>query len=95
MVLFYKLVGAYERKIREDKFGGCKKSFSWLRQKVYKKIDADGRDAEDTGADLPTGCRRVPARHRIQFEATEYSYSIRYSIRIRNVEDIRFDIRFE
>ena len=27
----------------------------------------------------------------IEFEATEYSYSIRHSIRIRNFEDIRFD----
>ena len=31
---------AYVHKIREDKFGGCKKSFSWLGQKVNKKIDA-------------------------------------------------------
>ena len=31
----------------------------------------------------------------IEFEATEYSYSIRYSIRIQNFKNIRFDIRFE
>ena len=30
-----------------DKFGDCKKSFSWLGQKVNKKIDAD-----DSGTDL-------------------------------------------
>ena len=54
MILFCKLVYAYDRKICEDKFGGWKKSFS-----VF------------------------------EFEATEYS------IRIRNFEDIQFDIRFE
>ena len=31
----------------------------------------------------------------IEFGATEYYYSIRYSIRIQNFDDIRFDIRFE
>ena len=53
MVLFSNLVCAYERKICEDRFGGCKKSFSWLGQKVNKTID---RDADDSGTDLlPTG----------------------------------------
>ena len=50
MILFCKLVCAYERNIFEDKFGGCKISFSWLGQKVQK----DGRDADDSSANLPT-----------------------------------------
>ena len=33
-------------------FGDCKKSFSWLGQKVNKKIDAYGHDAEDSDTDL-------------------------------------------
>ena len=41
----------------EEKCGGCKKSFSWLDQKVNKKTDADGsdaygHDADDSGSDL-------------------------------------------
>ena len=55
MVLFCNLVGAYERRICEDKFGGCRKSFSWLGQKVNKMIDSYGCDADDYGTDLPTG----------------------------------------
>ena len=54
MILFCKLVCAYEHKIYEDKFGGCKNSFSWLGQKVKKKIAMYGRDADDPGTDLPT-----------------------------------------
>ena len=48
-------MGAYERKMCADKIGGCKKPFSWLGQKVNKKIAAYGRDADDSGTDLPTG----------------------------------------
>jgi len=47
MILFCNLVCAYERKICDDKFGGCKKSFSWLGQKVNKKINVI--DANDMG----------------------------------------------
>ena len=34
MILFCHLVCVYVQKVCEDKFGGCKKSFSWLGQKV-------------------------------------------------------------
>ena len=34
----------------------------------------------------------TPFRILIEFEATEYSYSIRYSIPIRNFENIRFEL---
>ena len=99
--LFSNLMCVHVHKICEDKFGGCKKSSSWLCQKVNKKIDSYGHDAEspartcsrDDAAsrqDIPT-----PFSILIEFETTEYSYSNRYSIRIRNSEDIRFDIRFE
>ena len=54
MILFCKLVCAYERKICEDKISGCKNSFSWLGQKVNKNIAAYGRGADDSGTDLPT-----------------------------------------
>ena len=37
MILFCNLVCAYVHKICEDTFGDCKKSFSWLGQKVIKK----------------------------------------------------------
>ena len=36
----------YVHKLCEDKLGGCKKSSSWLGQKVNKKIDAYVHDAE-------------------------------------------------
>ena len=39
-------------KICNDRFGTCKKSFSWLDRKVNKKIDAYGHDADDSGMDL-------------------------------------------
>ena len=41
-------------KIVEDSFGGCKKSFSWLGQKVNKKINAYGHDADDSGMLRPS-----------------------------------------
>ena len=55
MILFCNLVCAYGRKTCEDKFAGCKNSFSWIGQKVNKNIDRYGRDADDSGTDLPTG----------------------------------------
>ena len=42
------------RHVKISKFGGCKKYFSWLGQKVNKTIDAYGHDADDFGTDLPT-----------------------------------------
>ena len=85
----------YVHTICEDKLGACKNSSSWLGQKVNKKIDACGHDAET----LARICPRDDAVSRqdvstpfsilIEFEATKYSYSIRYWIRIRNSEDIR------
>ena len=94
----------YEHKIYYDKFGGCKKPFSWLGQKVNNTIDAYGHQSDNAGSDLCLWPRddaasrqdiSTPFSSVIELEATEYTYSIRYSIRIRNFEDIRFDIRFE
>ena len=94
----------YVHNICDDQCGGCIKSPSWLDQKVNKHIDACGHDADDSGPDLCPWPRNDAASRQniptpfsilIEFEATKYSYSIRYSIRIRNFKDIRFDIRFE
>ena len=41
----------YVHKICE-KFGGYMKSFSWLGQKVNKKIDVYSHDANDFGLDM-------------------------------------------
>ena len=69
--------------ICEDKFGSCKKSFSWLDQKVNKNIDAYGHDAVNSGTDLcPWPQDDVASRQDIstlfsilmEFETTEYSY---------------------
>ena len=46
-------VYVYVHKICEDKFGGYTKSFSWLGQKINKKIDAyDHDDDDNSGTDL-------------------------------------------
>ena len=67
-------------KICDDKFGGCKKSFLLLGQKVNKKIDAYGDDADDSGTDLCPWPRddaaslqdiSTPFNILIEFEATE------------------------
>ena len=88
----------YVHKICDDEFGSCKKSFSWLGQKVFKKINTYGHDAVNSGMDLCPWPQddvasqqdiSTPFSILIKFEATEYS------IRIRNFEDIQFDIRFE
>ena len=55
MIKFCNTVCACIHKICEGKFGCCKKSFSWLGQKVNKKIDVYGHDADDSDTDLPTG----------------------------------------
>ena len=76
----------------KDKFGGYKKSSSWLGKKVNKISMCIA-----TMQMLPARtCPRVDAASQqdistsfiilIEFEATDYSYSIR----IRNFEDIRF-----
>ena len=74
--------------------GGCKKSFSWLSQKVNKKIDAYGHDADNSGLDLcpwpqddAASQQNISTVFNIQteFEATEYRYSI------QNFEDIQFN----
>ena len=100
MVLFCNLVGAHERKICEDKFGGCKKSFSWLGQRVNKKIRLTRMAAMPMTPVRTCPPDDVASRQDVSTTSSiltefEYSYWIRYSIRIRNVEDIRFDIRFE
>ena len=71
MILFCNLMYVYVHKICDDKFGSCKKSFSWLGQQVNKKIDAYGDDADDSGTDLcpwpgdDTMCKT--SRHRSVF----------------------------
>ena len=52
MILFCNLVCVYVYKICEDRFDGYKMSFSWLGQKVNKKIDPYCHDADDSGPDL-------------------------------------------
>ena len=75
----------YVHKISE-KFGGWNKSFSWLGQKVNKKIDggdAYGHNADDSKLDLCPWPRDDTTLRQdistlfnilIEFEATEYSY---------------------
>ena len=52
IILFCNLVCVYVHKICEDKFGGCMESFPWLGQKVNKKIDAYGHDADYSSVEL-------------------------------------------
>ena len=101
MILFCNPVCVNVHTICDDKISSCKKSFSWLGQKVNKKIDAYGHDADDSGPDLCPWPRddaasrqdiSTPFSSLIEFEATEYSCSIRYSIRIRNFMDILFEL---
>ena len=70
-------MGVYVHKICEDNFGGYHKSFSWLGEKVNKKIDAYGT--------MPTQRLSKISPHGSEFEAIEYSYSI------RNFKDIQFE----
>ena len=72
-------------KICDDNLGGCKKSFSWLDQKLNKSIDAYGHDVDDSGPGLCPWQRDDAASRQniptpfsilVEFEATEYSYSI-------------------
>jgi len=84
----------YIHKICEDVFGDCKKSFSWLDQKVNKTMNAN-----DSSTDIRPSMDCAASQQDIltlfsiltEFEATEYLYSIRYLIRIQNFEDIRFN----
>jgi len=82
-------MGAYEYKIYEDTLGGYKKSFSWHAMPMTPARTCP-RDDAAARQDIST-----PSSILIEFETTEYTYSIRYSIRIRNVEAIRFDVRYE
>ena len=84
----------------DDKFGGCKKSFSWLAQKVSKKIDAYGDDADDFGMylrpwpwDVVASRQDIstPFRILIDFKASESSYSIRFIVKISRIFDSLFD----
>ena len=84
--------------------GTCRKSFSWLGQKVNKKIDVYGQDADDSGTDLCPWPRddtvfqqdiSTPISILSEFETTGYWYLNRYLICIHNFEDIRFNIQFE
>ena len=76
MILFCNLLCVYVHKICDDKYG---------------------HDADDSSTDLcadDAASRQdisTPFSILNEFEATEYSYSIRYSIRIRIFEDIRFE----
>ena len=69
---------AYERKICEDKFGGCKNLFLWLGQKVNKKIAAMVMTpAQTCPSDDATSRQDIstPFSILIEFEPTEDSYS--------------------
>ena len=55
IILFCNLMCVYVHKICEDRLGGSQKSFSWLGQKVNKKIDAYGT--------LPATRHGKPSRH--------------------------------
>ena len=99
MILFCNLVCVYIHKTCEEKFGGCKKLFSWLGQKVSNGSDPCGYDVDESGADLcpwprdDTASRQdisTPFNIVIEFKATEHLYSIWHLICIRNFEDIRF-----
>ena len=74
MILFCNLVCVYVHKICEDKFGDCKKLFSWLGQKVNKR---SMRMA--TVPITPHPGKTYQHLSLIEFEVTEYSYSIRIS----------------
>ena len=39
IILFCNLMCIFIHKICEDKFGSCKKSFSWVGQRVNKQIE--------------------------------------------------------
>ena len=71
---------------RDDKFGGCKKTFSWLGPKVNKKIDVYGHDAYNSGTDLCPWPRDDDASQQdISTPLSilvEYSYSIFRILRI-------------
>ena len=60
MIIFCNLVCAYVHKIYEEKFGSCKKSFSWLGQKVNKQID--GSDADGCGLDFRHRMTQRPSK---------------------------------
>ena len=72
--------------------------FSWLGEKVTKKNDGGnvyGHNANDSGSHLwdDVTARQdisTPFSIVIEFKVTGYSYSVRYSIHIRNLDDIRF-----
>ena len=55
MILFCNLVYVYVHKICDDKFGSCKKSCPRLGQKVNKKINAYGHDADNSGTTRARG----------------------------------------
>ena len=48
LVCMYIYIYIYIHKICDDKFGDSKKSFSWLSQKVNKKLSAYGHDDADS-----------------------------------------------
>jgi len=50
MILFCNQVYVYVQKICDD--SSCKKSILWLGQKVNKKIDVYGHDADNSGMNL-------------------------------------------
>ena len=67
-------------KICEEKFGGCKKSFSWLGQKVNKKIDgadACGHNANESSSDLCPWPRDGAASWQDNLNTVQYSNRIR------------------
>ena len=67
----------------DDKFDDCKKLFSWLGQKVNKRIDAYGHDADK---DMCTD--DAASRH---INTVQYSHRILFSICVRNFREIRIE----
>ena len=63
MILFCNLVCVYVHKICENKFGGCKKSFSWLGQKVNKNTSLHMATMPTTSAQICAHGHGMKARH--------------------------------
>ena len=76
MILFCNPVGVYVHKICEDKFGGWQTTFSWLGQKVNKRIDVYGT-MEVQNSNL----KPLNIRIRFVFEISSI-YSIRMKFQI-------------
>ena len=89
----FNLMCVYVHDTCEGKFAGCKKSFSWLGQKVNKIIDAYGHDADDSGMDLcpchghgMMPCPVKTSRHHSVFKSNLKPLNIRIQIKFEATE---------